>query len=312
MAAKDHGFEFRRLGERFSNWGRWGEDDQIGTVNHITPERRAAAARLVTSGEVLDLGMPFGASGPQSGSARFNPIHTMRMLPTDRPLSEAGLIVADDVVTMPLQCATQWDGLAHVGYDDLLYNDMPAAGVTASQGATRNAFDEVVSRLIGRGVLLDVAGAKGVELLGPGEEITADDLEATAAAQGVEVGPGDIVLFRTGWYRHYLRGDHETYLGWSSPGLGMSTVEWLHRHEVAAVAGDNFAVECLPAREPGTMMPLHMVLIRDLGMTLGEMFNLEELAVACRADGRWEFLLSGIGLKISSAVGSPVTPVALR
>jgi kynurenine formamidase len=236
----------------------------------------------------------------------------MRMLPTDGPLSDAGLIVADDVVTMPLQCATQWDGLAHVGYEDLLYNNMPANGVTASQGASRNSIDAVISRLIGRAVLLDVAGYHGVDRLDPSEEITADDLEATAAAQGVEICSGDIVLFRTGWYQHYLEGDHETYLAWTSPGLGMSTAEWLHDHEVAAVAGDNFAVECLPALEPGTMMPLHMVLIRDLGMTLGEMFNLEELAGACRADGRWAFLFSGIGLKITSAVGSPVTPIVVK
>jgi kynurenine formamidase len=311
MDSETAGFEVKRLGAALSNWGRWGAADQRGTVNFITPETRRAAASMVRSGDVLDLGMEFGVNGPQSGSARFNPIHSMRMLPSDRVLSDAGLVVADDVVTMPLQCATQWDGLAHVGYDGLLYNNVPASVVTASDGAPRNSIEHVVPHLIGRGVLLDVAGFRGVECLSATDEVTSDDLEAAAATQGVSLSSGDVVLVRTGWYQQFLAGDHAAFVGWKQPGLGMSTATWLHDHEVAAICVDNFAVECLPAKEPGTMLPLHMVLIRDLGMTLGEMFNLEELAVACRREGRWAFLFSGIGLKFTAAVGTPVSPVVV-
>ena len=305
-------YEFKKLGARLSNWGRWGADDQLGTVNFITPEVRKAAAGLVRSGQVFDLGMPFGMDGPQSGRGRFNPIHTMTMLPTDPPLFPDGFITADDVVTMPLQCATQWDSLAHVGYDGLLYNNTPASAVSAFRGATRNSFDQVVSRLISRGVLLDIAGLKGVDRLDRSEEITADDLDAAAARQGVEVRTGDVLMFRTGWYQLYTEGNHALYLGFESAGLGISTAEWLHDHQVAAVCGDNFAVECLPSTEEGTSLPLHMVLIRDLGMTLGEMFNFEQLAADSNQDGVWEFLFSGIGIKVTASVGSPITPIVVK
>jgi kynurenine formamidase len=308
----DREYEFKKVGAKLSNWGRWGADDELGTVNFITPEVRAAAAGLVRTGKVFDLGMPFGANGPQQGGGRFNPVHTMSMLPSDGPLFPDGIVVADDVVTMPLQCATQWDSLAHVGYDGLLYNNVPVSAVTASKGATRNSFDKVVNKMITRGVLLDIAGLKGVDRLAKSEEITAADLDAAVAKQGVTIKSGDVVMFRTGWYQHYLEGNHALYLGFESAGLGISAAEWLHDHEVAAVAGDNFAIECLPGKEEGTSLPVHMVLIRDVGLTLGEMFNFEELAADCNEDGVWEFLFSGIGIKVTASVGSPITPVVMK
>jgi kynurenine formamidase len=307
----DREYEFKKVGAKLSNWGRWGADDELGTVNFITPEVRAHAASLVQTGKVFDLGMPFGSSGPQQGGGRFNPVHTMSMLPSDGPLFPDGILVADDVVTMPLQCATQWDSLAHVGYDGLLYNNVPANAVT-SQGATRNSFDKVVNKMITRGVLLDIAGLKGVDRLAKHEEITAADLDAAVAKQGVTIKSGDVVMFRTGWYQHYLEGSHALYLGFESAGLGISAAEWLHDHEAAAVAGDNFAIECLPGKEEGTSLPVHMVLIRDMGLTLGEMFNFEELAADCNEDGVWEFLFSGIGIKVTASVGSPITPVVMK
>ncbi len=312
MADVTKEYEFKRLGARLSNWGRWGEDDEIGTINFITPEVRVAAAALVKKGTVIDLGMPFDSSGPQSGGSRFNPIHTMSMLPTDPLPYPDGIIAADDMVTMPLQCATQWDSLAHVGYDGLLYNNTPASAVN-SQGANRNSVDKIVPRMVTRGGLLDVAGFKGKNRLDPSEEITADDLDAVERHQGVKVRSGDVMMFRTGWYQHYLEGNHELYLSLeSSAGLGISACEWLHDREVAAVAGDVFAVEAFPGKEQGTSLPLHMVLIRDVGLTLGEMFNLEGLAADCNEDGVWEFLFSGVGIKISKSVGSPITPVAVK
>src|ERR1700750_519323 len=223
-------YEFKKIGAKLSNWGRWGADDQLGTVNFITPEVRVEAAGLVRTGKVFDLGMPFGSTGPQQGGGRFNPIHTMTMMPSDGPVPPDGFLVSDDVITMPLQCATQWDSLAHVGYDGLLYNNTPGSVVTARGGASRNSFDLVVPRMISRGVLLDIAGLKGVDRLEKSEEITAADLDAAAARQGVTIKSGDIVMFRTGWYKHYLEGSHALYLGFESAGLGISCAEWLHDH----------------------------------------------------------------------------------
>ncbi|HVT66567.1 MAG TPA: cyclase family protein [Trebonia sp.] len=314
MAGPADEFPFKALGSRLSNWGRWGDSDELGTVNFITDERRAAAARLIRRGQVIDLGMPFDSNGPQQPglNARFNLIHRMTILPSDG-VTDAGQVLADDMVILPTQCGTQWDSLAHIGYDGFFYNGMPASAVTARGGAARNSVDRVVGRLIGRGVLLDIAGLRGVPSLAPGEEITAEDLEAAASRQGVQVTSGDIVLVRTGWYRYQLDGSLGVpYIGMKLPGLGVSCCEWLHDHEVAVVAADNPALEVRPNPHPEWGLPVHLVLIRDLGMTVGEIFNLEDLAEACEADGRWDFFFSGVGLKISNAVGSPVTPVAIR
>ena len=222
-----------------------------------------------------------------------------------------GAMAADDVISMPLQAGTQWDALAHVGYDGEIYNGYPATSMTAVDGATKNSFDRVVDRIVGRGVLLDIARLRGVDVMEGGDEITPDDLDRAARTQGVEVRTGDILLVRTGWYQHFLNGNHDTFLGPDEPGMGFSTCAWLHEHQVAAIAADNFAVEVRPSGIEGVLAPVHMVLIRDLGMTLGEMFNLENLSETCARLGRWEFFLSGIGMKVSRSVGSPVNPIAI-
>lgn len=306
------GDDFRTIGARLSNWGRFGEHDELGTLNFLTPDRRRHAASLVRRGIAFDLGMPLDADGPQRGGSRFNPIHRMTTIPSDGSRPD-GMIVTDDVVTMPLQCATQWDGLTHVGYDGLLWNGVPASAVTARAGATRNSFHVVAPHLIGRGVLLDLAGFHGVDVLPAGQAVSAAELTAAADAQGVDVRSGDILLVRTGWYRHFLAGDSETYLGAAAPGLDLSCCAWLHEREVAAVASDNYLVEVVPTREPApALYPFHMIMIRDVGMTLGEMFDLEQLATDCRGDGVWEFLLTAPGLKVTGSSGSPVTPVAVK
>src|SRR6202000_436963 len=133
---------FRKVGAQLNNWGRWGETDEIGTVNFITTESRLAGARAGRRGVVFDLGMPLDANGPQRGGSRFNPIHRMTSIPLDGPRPD-GMLVSDDVVMMPLQCAPQGGGLTHVGYDGFLYNGAPAASVTAARGAERNSFHHV-------------------------------------------------------------------------------------------------------------------------------------------------------------------------
>lgn len=300
---------FRELGAKLRNWGRWGADDELGTVNFITPASRKRGSEAVRTGEFVGLGMPFDANGPQAGGLRFNPVHRMSMLLSDGEYG--GMAVADDIVIMPLQCATQWDSLAHVGYDSRAYNDVPYSAVTAVQGATRNSFPKVAQHLVGRGVLLDIPGLKGVGRLEPDYEVTADDLSAAAAKENLRIESGDIVCVRTGWYQHFLAGDSATYMAEPHPGLGLSTCQWLYDNQAAVIACDNFAVEVRPSRDPTGGLPFHMVAIRDMGLQLGEMFNLEDLAAACAGRNAWDFLFAGPGLKITGSVGSPVSPVAV-
>jgi len=301
--------DFRALGRELSNWGRWGADDERGTLNLITPEHVAAAATLARTGRVFDLGLTLGADGPQIGLlGRGNPVHLMSA--TGEPRFPDGGGYTDDFVFMPLQCATQWDGLAHIFYDDVCYNDVPISTVTA-QGASRLGIDALSPGVIGRGVLLDVARLHGVDRLPIDHGIGADELDAACARQGVEVRDGDVLLVRTGWTRVLRDGSVREY--WrGEPGLTLECCRWLRERDVAALACDNWAVEQYPCPDPATQMPVHYVLIRDLGMTLGEMFDLEALADDCAADGVWEFLLCAPVLKFANAVGTPLNPLAVK
>ena len=300
------------LGKELSNWGRWGDDDEIGTLNFVTPQKRVRAARLVKTGRNFDLGMPFDKDGPfLPGGFRVNPLHVMTFMPSDTAHAPDGLITADDMVVMGLQAATQWDSLAHVGYDGLFYNNVPAGTVKTTGGATRNSFAKAVEHLISRGVLLDIARLKGVDRLEDRYEITAADLSAAEERQGVRVESGDILLVRTGWYQWFLEGDRAHFMG-DEAGPGLDTCRWLHEREVAALALDNWACEIWPSQLPGANIPFHQVTIRDMGLTLGEMFNLEALAADCEEDGVSEFLFCAPGLKVTGSVGSPITPMALK
>jgi kynurenine formamidase len=303
----------RTLGRKLSNWRRWGAEDERGTLNFITPEVVKRAARLVRRGQVFSLGLSFGAEGPQIGQGgRVNPTHLMtavdQKLPADYP---EAFRYADDIMIFPLQCATQWDSLAHVHYDGQLYNGFPAA-TTSYGGAARNGIDKVGAGIVSRGVLLDLARAAGVPRLQPGYAISPADLEAAERTQGVRVESGDVLLVRTGHLSVFkVDGDRVGYMR-MMPGLGIACAEWLHGREAAAVAADTNSVEVIPFEDPKTPLPLHLVCLRDMGLTLGEMFDLDALAEDCAADGVWEFLFSAPPLKITGGVGSPLNPLAVK
>jgi kynurenine formamidase len=302
--------DFREIGQRLSNWGRWGDDDQRGTVNFITPDKVAAAGQLIRTGKVFDLGIPFGAGGPQPGGARINPVLLVSETGTDQDFPGA-FHYADDYIFMPLQAASQWDGLAHVFYDDKLYNGYPSSNVT-SHGAHKCSIIEMAKGITGRGVLLDIARLKGVEWLEQGYVITPEDLDAAASDAGVEVGSGDILLFRTGWRRKFIQEQDAAAFMAGEPGLGLASVEWLAQHEVAAVCSDNWAIEVLPGEIDEELLPVHMILIRDMGMTLGEILDFEELSADCAADGVYEFFFCAPPIKFLRAVGSPINPLAIK
>jgi kynurenine formamidase len=303
----------RALAKTVSNWGRWGAEDERGTLNFITPDVVKRAAGLVRRGQVFSLGLTFGAEGPQIGQGgRVNPMHLMtavdQKLPADYP---EAFRFADDVMVLPLQCATQWDSLAHVHYDGQLYNGFPTA-TTTSAGAARNGIDKVGAGIVSRAVLLDLARAAGVPRLKPGTAIIPEDLEKAERTQGVKVERGDVLLVRTGHLSVFKTdGDRVGYMR-MMPGLGMACASWLHAREVAALASDTNAVEVIPFEDPKLPLPLHLLCLRDMGLTLGEMFDLDALADDCASDGVWEFLFSAPALRITGGVGSPLNPLAIK
>jgi len=305
--------DFRADGKRLSNWRRWGNDDQKGTLNFITAEKVQNAAQSIRSGKVFELSLPLGSTGPQRGVDRFNPVHAMTILPGDLSFPD-GLVVSDDMLTLPLQCASQWDSLAHVGYDDKLYNDVTASEtVRARGGASRNSIDQALPGAVGRGVLLDLARLRGVEwITAEDDPITIAELEDAEAEQGVEVGTGDALLFRTGWRtKSLVEGWSDEWLS-SNPGLAFECAQWLCEREVSTVASDNWGIEIQPSRTKGVVLPLHCVMLRDVGMMFGEMFDLEALATDCAEDGRWDFFFSGPPLRVLGGVGSPAAPIAVK
>ena len=302
----------RALAGKVSNWGRWGKDDERGTVNFITPAVVRRGAACVRRGQVFSLGLTFGAEGPQIGQGgRLNPIHLMSATAGAVGSDPDGFRYADDVIIMPLQCATQWDSLAHVHYGGLLYNGFPATTITPA-GAARNAIDKMGNGIVSRGVLLDLARALGIDRLPAGRVITPDDLETAERQQRVRAESGDVLLIRTGHLGVFKTdGDRVGYMR-QMPGLGIGCVEWLHAREVAAVATDTNAVEVIPFEDPSMPLPVHLLCIRDMGLTLGEMFDLDALAADCANDGVWEFFFSAPPLKVTGGVGSPLNPLAVK
>src|SRR6476619_2730991 len=220
--------DFRRVADDVRNWGRWGDADELGTLNFITPEKVAQAAGLVRHGKVFPLGVDFGSSGRQGAfQYRQNPTHVMTIDGGDAATlleygpkwlqnpaavqlssySDAGpMRFNDDMIVMPLQAASQWDALSHVYYEDKLYNGFPADSVT-SFGAFHCGIDKVDGKgITARGVLLDVVRFRGADVfLEPGNPITPAELDEVAKAQGVSVGRGDIVLVHTGWWTRFAQ-----------------------------------------------------------------------------------------------------------
>ncbi|CAN5594872.1 cyclase family protein [soil metagenome] len=304
--------ELAELAAEVSNWGRWGDDDERGTLNLIDAAALRRGADAVQRGQSFSLAMPLDQHGPQTGSipGRLNPLRTMLTVNTPYTGDPSDLCANDDVVTMGLQSCTHWDALAHVSYDGRLYNGFDAATVSAA-GAARCGIDKA-GPVVSRGVLLDVPRAIGQTVLEPGHAISAMELDAAERNGGTAVQPGDIVLVRTGHVTLWKTKRRRAYTEGSCPGLSTSTIGWLRARDVAAVATDTLVLEVWPCEDPKVLLPVHMIQLRDMGLLQGQNFDLEALADDCAADGRHEFLLSATPEPFTGGAGAPVAPVATK
>jgi len=310
--------------EKVKNWNKWGEKDELGTLNYIEPQDIVEAARLVRAGKVFSMAIPLDVNGPQWGErGRTNPHRTMVYTGTDAILGRQDFIkmrYADDVVTMPLQCATHWDAIGHVFYEYwegekrnvVMYNGYSAANVD-SYGCHKCGIQNTKDKLLGRGVLLDMARYHGVDAMEPGRGITSEGLDACAEKFGIRIKKGDFVLVRTGFLgKHIKSGVWGKYAGGDAPGLEFETLEWLYEKEAAAVSTDTWGVEVRPNRSDAFLQPWHWLAIPMLGITMGENFYLDDLAEECAKDGSYEFLFVAPSLPFTNGAGSPTNPIAIK
>ncbi|HEU4320499.1 MAG TPA: cyclase family protein [Acidimicrobiia bacterium] len=313
----------RELGQKHSNWGRWGTEDEKGTLNLVTEEMIVAAAGLVRQGKSISMALPYDDAGPQTGNlGRFNPIHLMIRDGADIVSGtslrdfyggvEKHFRGTDDLIIMPLQSGTQWDAFGHVAFEGKMYNGFSADWVS-SKGALKGDVANASDAMVGRGVLLDIPRALGVDWLEPGHAIGASDLDTAVEHAGVDVGPGDFVFVRTGAMTSArAAGTWGTYAGGDAPGLGIDSVDWIGDRDIAALAADTWGLEVRPNETPDVFQPLHLILIVHMGLWLGEIFDLDPIAADCSADGVYEFMFCGPPLPFTRAVGSPLNPMAIK
>jgi len=314
--------DLKSAAEEFKNWGKWGDDDEIGTLNYTSPEDIIKASQLVKKGKVISLALNFDNSGPQGAKSKYpsmgriNPVHTMLRTGTDAysgVLDHRGIRASDDMVVMPLQCGTQWDGLGHIFYEDYMWNGYDCREVT-SAGAQKCGIEKTKNKMVGRGVFLDLPRIKEKDALEDGYGITCKDLEEAADAQGVEVSRGDFVIVRTGQMETKLKeGSWDGYPGGDAPGFSFETLEWIQDKQIAGLASDTWGCEVRPNEsEEGINQPWHWITIPIMGLTMGEIFYLKELAEDCSEDSTYEFMFVAPALPITGAVGSPINPLAIK
>jgi len=292
------------LFEATKRWGRWGEDDDRGALNLLTPERVAKAAALVRDGVTVPCGRPL-ATAPAVDNP--NPALHHMIQAGDFAASQKGFQWAGDFVGVAFHgnSVSHIDALSHVFVDGQMYNGAPATDVT-SVGARRSSIEVADAGIVGRGVLLDIPRLRGVDWLEPGDAITMDELDAT----GVNAEQGDIVLVHTGRdRRREALGPWNTYAE-GLAGLAPECARWLYDRDPAVLGSDGVS-DVMPAADMEWPIPIHMCALVGMGIHLLDNLRLDLLADACAARGRWEFLFVVAPLQIGGGTGSPVNPIAI-
>jgi kynurenine formamidase len=298
--------DFRALFVRVCTWGRWGDGDERGALNELTPERIVAATRLVRTGETVTLALPLnthaGIDNPEPA------VHRMTML-ADTDIGSGTLRFAKDYIGADYHNDghSHIDALCHVAFDGALYNGRAVDSVTAA-GSAADTIEAVKHGLVGRGVLLDVPRVRRVPWLEPGEHVFREDLESAEREQGVTVARGDVLLVRTG---HSRRLKHERWnTAKAKAGLHPTTVEFLAERGIAALGSDGNS-DTAPSSTDGIAFPIHVLALNAMGVHLLDYLQFEDLADVCEREGRWEFLFATAPLRVVGGTGSPVNPTAI-
>jgi kynurenine formamidase len=302
--------EFDKIFMSVCNWGRWGPDDEKGTLNYITPEHVRSAASSVRSGRTVSLAIPINkVAGPDNPHPALHYITHNHDI--DIPQGEPHFVLDFLGSECHGDCHTHIDALCHVSYKGTLYNDKPVRHVT-SHGPEIMDITAYAHGIVGRGVLLNVPRFRNVKWLEPGEAVTPEELEAIEEAQGVALGEGDIFLFRTGHHRRRLElGPWDNgYDGEGKAGLHVEVMPLLHKRRVAAFLPDGDG-ETVPCNVEGMAYPVHALQITAMGMACADSLQFEELVRVCEEENRWEFMVVAIPLRLPGGTGSLFNPIAI-
>jgi kynurenine formamidase len=302
------------------NWGKWGPDDEVGSLNYLTREEVLRGVASIKLGKTFTLQVQMGK--PDGDPIWPGRTQVQRMNVMDRgqymcgcgPRFPGNLQYADDMMVMYLQGSSQYDALGHLWYGDQIYNGFDA--MTTIGGLKKASVLPIAERgVVGRGVLIDMARYRGKESLEKGETFDHVDLERAAEAQGCTIEKHDILLVRTGWIGKFYKTDREEfYRDFLEPGLTYSPelVDWFHKMEIPNLVTDTIANEVTVDPVTGVALPLHNALMRNLGIAFTEIIALDELAADCAADGQWTFLYTAAPLKVVGGSGAPVNPIAIK
>jgi len=292
-----------------TNWGRWGSDDERGALNLLTPEVVQAAAASIRTGRVYPLGIPIQAQDVPLMDYRGKPMRLTLQDSTDEGIYDVygckpGTGAHEDVVIFASHTTSHMDALIHVYEDHQHYNGVPDRAMHALAGATKLGIEKVAG-FAARAVLLDMVRHFGDgSWVEPGRNISAADLQAAAAGQGVEIRAGDVVLIRTGYLDMWFAQNGEA--GFAQPGIGLDAADWLASKDVVAVGCDNAAVEVIPFDE-NDFLAVHKVLLVRHGIYMLEFLDFSKPA----ADECWEGLITVSPLKVTGATGSPINPILI-
>lgn len=307
------------LADSPSNWGKWGPEDEVGSLNYLGPEQVVAAAGLISSGKVFTLQRLIGdPKGDPVWPGRTPAVRTQIFDESTwdgdtAPQFPGGLHYADDKIDAFLQGSTQYDALGHVWYGGQLWNGYDAR--TTVGGMDVASVEPIAQRgVVGRAVLLDMARFRGKETLESAETFTHEDLLACAESQGVELRKRDILLIRTNYLQLFFELGDKFYEGFCEPGMVYSPelVQWFADMEIPNLVTDTIANEVTTDPNNGVALVLHNALMRNLGIAFTEITDLEELAADCAEDGRYEFFYAAAPLKVSKGSGSPVNPLVIK